>query len=148
MDSENRGIYRGSVSEVQEPVLESPAARAKSQGARAQESRKGMMPRRRQGSDGDDPHVTFVPYSMKLREDQLAALRMVHKRDGIPVAEQIRRGIDHWLSMHPSEDNLDIREMLEELFSAEDDLAPAMNVWEAIAQLKGKAPARKEAGKE
>lgn len=55
------------------------------------------MPRRRQGSDGDDPNVVYVPYSTKIREEQLAALRTVHKTEGIPVSEQIRRGIDQWL---------------------------------------------------
>jgi hypothetical protein len=32
-----------------------------------------------------------------LEHDQLKALRALLERDGVPVAEQIRRGVDLWL---------------------------------------------------
>jgi hypothetical protein len=32
-----------------------------------------------------------------LEHDQLKALRTLLERDGVPIAEQIRRGVDLWL---------------------------------------------------
>jgi len=32
-----------------------------------------------------------------LEHDQLKALRALLERDGVPIAEQIRRGVDLWL---------------------------------------------------
>ena len=32
-----------------------------------------------------------------LNNEQLKFLRMIQERDGVPVAEQVRRGIDLWL---------------------------------------------------
>jgi hypothetical protein len=38
----------------------------------------------------------MVRISTFVRRDQLAALRATQDRDGVPVAEQIRRAIDAW----------------------------------------------------
>lgn len=36
-------------------------------------------------------------YLFHIRVHQLEALQAIEQRDGVPVAEQIRRGIDLWL---------------------------------------------------
>jgi hypothetical protein len=38
------------------------------------------------------------PYTLKIDEELLAALRHVKERDGISESEQIRRGIRLWLA--------------------------------------------------
>lgn len=40
---------------------------------------------------------TKIRYSAWLNSDQLAAMKIIRKRTGIPVAEQIRRAIDERL---------------------------------------------------
>ena len=42
--------------------------------------------------------TTKRPYTLKIDEDLLAALKAVKARDGIPESEQIRRGIRLWLA--------------------------------------------------
>jgi hypothetical protein len=37
------------------------------------------------------------PYTLKIDEDLLAAIREIRVREGIPESEQIRRGIRLWL---------------------------------------------------
>jgi Arc/MetJ-type ribon-helix-helix transcriptional regulator len=37
------------------------------------------------------------PYTLKIDEDLLAAIRDIRIREGIPESEQIRRGIRLWL---------------------------------------------------
>ena len=44
-----------------------------------------------------DDSALFYTVSCRIRRDQIAALREVMGRIGIPVSEQIRRGIDQWL---------------------------------------------------
>ena len=41
--------------------------------------------------------VTKRPYTLKIDEDLLTAIREVRVREGIPESEQIRRGIRLWL---------------------------------------------------
>ena len=38
-----------------------------------------------------------IPAGASLNNDQLKALRALLERDGVPIAEQIRRGVDLWL---------------------------------------------------
>lgn len=40
------------------------------------------------------------PYTLKIDEELLAALREIKVRDGIPESEQIRRGIKLWLAQY------------------------------------------------
>lgn len=38
------------------------------------------------------------PTSVRIDEDILEGLRMVHERDGVPQTEQIRRALRAWLT--------------------------------------------------
>jgi hypothetical protein len=44
------------------------------------------------------PNRSKEPYAFWISPDQKAELRAIKDRDGIPVSEQIRRAIDHWLA--------------------------------------------------
>ena len=44
-----------------------------------------------------DDSALFYTVSCRIRRDQIVALREIMARVGIPVSEQIRRGIDQWL---------------------------------------------------
>ena len=37
------------------------------------------------------------PYTLKLDEELIAAMKAIKARDGIPESEQIRRGLQRWL---------------------------------------------------
>jgi hypothetical protein len=42
-------------------------------------------------------HTSRAHQQVWLEHDQLKALRALLERDGVPIAEQIRRGVDLWL---------------------------------------------------
>ena len=43
-----------------------------------------------------------APYGLKLREGQRKQLEVIEYRTGVPVPEQIRRGVDLWLKQQES----------------------------------------------
>lgn len=54
-------------------------------------------------TDQRKPHTRKSAYNFTITPERLAKMNAIREKIGIPIAEQIRRGVDLWLAQQEGE---------------------------------------------